>query len=124
VRLEGYITYFKRKPKCEFDLSKIPPSISHATIKAVVVIPERGDGGGLSNSGETSLTKSKRGVYIKVSGEEKAVIGKYAHDHGVAAAIRHFKGVYRSSSNIPYRWFSSCKMSLGWFLKAAFGSRH
>jgi len=80
--------YFKRKPKCEFDLSKILPSISHATIKAVqnkvnaVAIPDRDDGSGLSTSGEASSTKSKRGVYIKVSGEEKAVIGKYAHDYG------------------------------------------
>jgi len=83
-------------------LSKIPPSISHATIKAVqnevnaVVIPERDDGGGLSTSGEASSTKSKRGVNIKVSGEEKAVIGKYAHDHGVAVAKGHFKDSYRA----------------------------
>ena len=34
----------------------------------------------------------KRGEYLKFSKEEKIVIAKYASEHGVAKAIRHFQG--------------------------------
>ena len=84
--------YFKRQSKCDFDLSKLPPSISQATIKAVrkevnEIVNPRGDG---SEDGEAS-NGSKRGFYIKISGKEKAIVGEYAYNHGVAAAMRHFK---------------------------------
>ena len=50
--------YFKCQSRCEFDLSKIPPSISHATIKTV-----------------QNEVNGKRGVYLKLSGKEKALVG-------------------------------------------------
>jgi len=84
--------YFKRQSRCEFDLSKIPPSISHTTIKAVqnevngvIVNPQQDDGGASSTNG------GKRGVYLKLSGKEKALVGEYAYNHGVATAMQHFK---------------------------------
>jgi len=33
-----------------------------------------------------------RGEYLKLTLTEKATIGKYASDHGVASAVREFKG--------------------------------
>ena len=79
--------YFKPKPKCNFDLSKLSRSVSQATIKAIqkevdrVVSSDREDG---------AASNGKRGVYLKILGTDKAMIGEYANNHGVAAAIRHF----------------------------------
>ena len=33
----------------------------------------------------------KRGQYLKVSREDKAIIGKYASENGVSRAVRYFK---------------------------------
>ena len=82
------ITYnFKRQPRCKFDCLKY--HISHATIKAVqnevngvVANSRQNDGGALSTNG------GKRGVYLKLSGKEKALVGEYTYNHGVATAIR------------------------------------
>jgi len=67
--------YFKRQSRCEFDLSKILPSISHATIKAiqnevngVIANPWQDDGGDSSTNG------GKRGVYLKLSGKKRGVL--------------------------------------------------
>ena len=34
--------------------------------------------------------KKKRGSYLKVSPKDKATIGKYASENGVAKALQHF----------------------------------
>jgi len=52
-------------------------------------VNSQGDGsknGGASNG-------SKRGVYIKILGTDKAMIGEYTHNHRVVAAIQHFKQI-------------------------------
>ena len=41
---------------------------------------------------DTQLDKGKkRGVYQKLSSKEKAAIGKYASEYGVASAVRRYK---------------------------------
>lgn len=44
--------------------------------------------------------EKKRGQYLKFSNEEKATIGKYASEHGVARAGRHFKDKNVKESSI------------------------
>ena len=60
--------YFKHQPRCDFDLSKVPPCISHATIKAVqkevnAIVSSQGDGS--VEDGRVSLTKNKKGFLLK-----------------------------------------------------------
>ena len=50
-----------------------------------------------------SGTMGKRSPYLKVTTEQKATIGKYAAEHGIINAIRHFvvefpKGVLKEST--------------------------
>ena len=40
---------------------------------------------------EVQKSGKKRGHYSKFSEKEKALIGKYASDHNVLKAVRHFK---------------------------------
>ena len=40
---------------------------------------------------DTQDKAKKRGVYQKLSSKEKAAIGKYASEHGVASAVRRYK---------------------------------
>ena len=42
----------------------------------------------------------KRGQYLKVSREDKAIIGKYASENGVSRAVRYFKEKYLKESSI------------------------
>jgi len=80
--------YFKPIPKCDFDLSKLPRSIPQATIKAV---QKEADGVASSGRENSAASNGKRGVYMKISETNKAMIGECANNHGVAATIRHFK---------------------------------
>ena len=45
-----------------------------------------------SKIGEDVNRPKKRGEYLKFSEKEKAVIAKYASEHSVAKAVRHFQG--------------------------------
>ena len=80
--------YFKPIPKCDFDLSKLLRSIPQATIKAV---QKEVDGVASSGRENSAASNGKRGVCMKISGTDKAMIGEYANNHGVTATIRHFK---------------------------------
>jgi len=42
----------------------------------------------------TDGTVLKRGPYEHFDDEERAQIGRYAADHGVAAAVRHYTKMY------------------------------
>ena len=42
----------------------------------------------------TDGTVLKRGLYEHFDDKERAQIGRYAADHGVAAAIRHYSKIY------------------------------
>ena len=42
----------------------------------------------------------KRGEYLKFSEKEKAIIAKYASEHGVAKAVRHFQGKNIKESSV------------------------
>ena len=42
----------------------------------------------------------KRGEYLKFSEEDKVVIAKYASEHGVAKAVRHFQGKSVKESSV------------------------
>lgn len=42
----------------------------------------------------------KRGTYSIRSAKEKAEIGKYACENGVAATVRHFKGMTLKESSV------------------------
>ena len=88
---KGFTYYSKRQPRCEFDLSKILPSISHATINAVqnevngiIANPRQDDGGALSTNG------GKGGVYLKLSGKEKALVGECSYNHGNTTFQEHW----------------------------------
>ena len=37
---------------------------------------------------------SKRVPYLKLTPEQKAIIGKYAMEHGIVNAIRRFQGIF------------------------------
>ena len=47
----------------------------------------------------SAATKSlgKRGPYLRLTGDKKAVIGKYAAEHGIVAAVRHFSKEFPDS---------------------------
>ena len=45
----------------------------------------------ISRVDDNTEKSKKRGNYQKLSPEEKARVGKYACEHGMAAALRHFK---------------------------------
>lgn len=52
--------------------------------------------GASSNPGSTPCSKDTakkkpRGAYMKLAPEEKATIGRYASEHGVSKAVKHFK---------------------------------
>ena len=49
-----------------------------------------------ANKEVTAVTKSlgKRGPYLKLTGDKKAIIGKYAAEHGIVAAVRHFSNEF------------------------------
>ena len=50
---------------------------------------------------DTQLDKGKkRGVYQKLSSKEKAAIGKYASEHGVASAVRRYKDKNLKESSV------------------------
>ena len=40
---------------------------------------------------DTDGTFLKRGLYEHLDDEERAQIGRYAADHGVATAVRHYR---------------------------------
>jgi len=78
--------YFKKEsnsmlPDEKGKLSKIVPSsyISAANKKVSQLTTRASD-----------LGKMTRGPYLKISAEKKADIGKYAAEHGIVAAVRHF----------------------------------
>ena len=51
-------------------------------------------------AGAVEKQSRKRGEYQKLSSEEKAVVGKYGSEHGVAAAVRHFKSLNVKESSV------------------------
>ena len=46
----------------------------------------------VSSSDGQSETTRKRGTYSKFTPQDKAVIGKYASEHGITKAVQYFKG--------------------------------
>ena len=78
--------YFKRNTEI---LSRLPPDISQSTIDAVQVELSK-----VRSCDETDSNSaggcSKRSPYIKLSPKDRATIGQYATQNGIAAAIRHF----------------------------------
>lgn len=73
--------YFKRG--ADGESASLPTNISQRTIDAVnreleaIRVPNGGS--------------KKRGVYNKVTDEERAIVGEHAAKHGIAAAMRYFK---------------------------------
>ena len=53
-----------------------------------------------SKIGEDVNGPKKRGEYLKFSEKEKAVVAKYASEHGVAKAVRHFRGKNVKESSV------------------------
>ena len=47
-----------------------------------------------------SKQKKSRGKYLSFSSEEKATIGRYASEHGVAKAMKHFKDKGAKESSV------------------------
>ena len=61
----------------------------------------------------TQDKESKRGPYqIIADATEQAKIGKYASFHGVAATLRHFKGLGLKDSTVQY-WKNFMKKNTG-----------
>ena len=46
------------------------------------------------------LNNKKRGEYIKLSEEGKAIVGKYASEHGVVRAVQNFKTKNLKASSV------------------------
>lgn len=76
------LKYFKKVESCEPSTHHVEPS--H--------LPNQ-------NQPKNKQDKKPRGSYMKVSPEDKATIGRYASEHGVTKAVKHFKekGVKDSS---------------------------
>ena len=75
--------YFKRHT--DGQSASLPTSISQATIDAV----NREVGAIVGN--DSTSGRNTRGEYIKVTDEERAIIGEHAAKHGTAAAMCFFK---------------------------------
>ena len=58
-----------------------------------------------------SDSRKKRGTYLKFDPKEKAVIAKYACEHGVAKAVKHFKGQELKKSTVR-DWKTALKANL------------
>ena len=71
-------------------LSEVIPSSSieaaNKEVKSIVSQSEENDAE--RNAG--SKTAMKRGPYVKFSQQAKVSVAKYASEHGVAAALRHY----------------------------------
>ena len=61
---------------------------------------------------------SSRGPYLKISSTEKAVVCRYASEHGVASACRHFKEM-NLKENTVRDWLKVYKQELKAKLKMA-----
>ena len=60
-----------------------------------------------------SNTKKPRGEYAKFTPEQKAMIGKRASEHGVVAAVRHFKKDYPNlKENTVRDWRNAYRLEL------------
>ena len=68
---------------------ELPCSVSTATIKEVSRQVQ-----------EVQKSGKKRGHYSKFSEKEKALVGKYASEHGVLKAVRHFKDMNLKESTV------------------------
>ena len=81
--------YFEKKSKYKLPnpsgpLSlSVPSSISAANSKVGPLLDEPATASGI-------VQTKKRGHYAKFTSEEKAMVGKWAAEHGVVAAVRHF----------------------------------
>ena len=76
--------YFKRKTP------RLPTEISQSTIDRVQVELSKVCSYEKTDPNGAGGCTSKRGPYIKISPKDRAVIGQYAAQNGIAAAIRHF----------------------------------
>ena len=86
---EDITHYFKQVSK--FDVSKLPLDILQSTVNAVENELKSMEITSSSSSETTPSAGNNRGVYLKISAKDRAMIGEYASKNGVAAAIHHFK---------------------------------